>query len=98
MSPTSMRSLFILHIALLPATCYSKAFDLIYKYGEEEERRCFDDGSRASRDLGVFWRFHHAIRGAERSLVRVLLSFTPFRMATSMFPPSCSAAPSPASL
>lgn len=44
--------------------------------------------------LTVGW-WRQAIRGAERSLVRVLLSLTPLRIATSMFPSSCSSASSP---
>lgn len=40
----------------------------------------------------------HAMRGAERSFVRVLLSFTPLRIATSMSPSDPSPASCPASL
>lgn len=40
----------------------------------------------------------HAMRGAERSFVRVLLSFTPLRIATSMSPSDPSPACCPASL
>lgn len=55
-----------------------------------------DKRSHASCDprLPIGW-CHHAMSGAERSLVRVLLSFTPLRMATSMFSSSPPSPPPP---
>lgn len=69
----------------------------------------FLPGPRLHTHTHILWRMKfippafpapcdHAIRGAERSFVRVLLSFTPLRMATSMSPSDPSPASCPASL